>query len=231
MSVLPPIASKPYSWPFDGDLGRGNTALVVIDMQVDFCAPGGWVDQLGESIENTRRPIAVIAGLLAAARQAGVTVVHTREGHRPDLSDLNPNKRWRTRGHGLGIGDAGACGRVLTRGEPGHAIVPELGPASNEIVIDKPGKGGFYSTDLDRILRARGNRNLIITGVTTDCCVQATMREAADLGYECLLVSDATGAVEADNHLGMLAIFAAHGGRWGALAAAADVISAVDQAT
>lgn len=219
-----------YPWPFDGDLRRGNTALVVIDMQVDFCAPGGWVDQLGESVENTRRPIAVIADLLAAVRRAGVTVIHTREGHRPDLSDLNPNKRWRTRGHGLGIGDPGACGRILTRGEPGHAIVPELQPSPGEIVIDKPGKGSFHATDLDRILRTRGIRNLIIAGVTSDCCVQATMRDAADLGYECLLVSDATGAVEAANHLGMLTILAAQGGRWGALAAAGDVTVALDQA-
>src|SRR3954468_23498682 len=108
-----PYVAASYPWPFDGDLGQDNTALVIIDMQVDFCAPGGWVDQLGESIANTRLPIAVIANVRAAARTAGVTVIHTREGHRPDLSDLNPNKRWRTRGHGLGIGDVGACGRIL----------------------------------------------------------------------------------------------------------------------
>lgn len=225
MSFIPAT----YPWPFDGDLGRSNTALVVIDMQVDFCARGGWIDQLGESIDNTSRPIAVIAGLLAAARRAGLTIVHTREGHRADLSDLNPNKRWRTRGHGLGIGDMGGCGRVLTRGEPGHAIVPELAPDPGEIVIDKPGKGGFHATDLDRVLRALGIRNLIIAGVTTDCCVQSTMRDAADLGYECLLVSDATGAVETGNHDGTLAILAAHGGRWGAVAPANDVVAALDQ--
>ncbi len=218
-----------YPWPFDGDLGVENTALLVIDMQVDFCAPGGWVDQLGESIDNTRRPIAVIARLLAAARRAGVTIVHTREGHRPDLGDLNPNKRWRTRGHGLGIGDSGACGRVLTRGEPGHAIVPELAPHPGEIVIDKPGKGSFHATDLDRVLRGLGIRNLVIAGVTTDCCVQSTMRDAADLGYDCLLVADATGAVEAENHAGTLAILGAHGGRWGAVAAASDVAAAIDR--
>jgi len=197
-------------------------------MQVDFCAPGGWVDQLGESIANTRRPIGVIAGLLAAARRAGWTVIHTREGHRRDLSDLNPNKRWRTRGHGLGIGDLGRCGRVLTRGEPGHAIVPELAPHPGEIVVDKPGKGSFHATDLDRILRTRGIRNLVISGVTSDCCVQATMRDAADLGYECLLVSDATAAVETGNHDGSLAILSAHGGRWGAVAAADAVVAAID---
>lgn len=218
-----------YPWPFDGDLGRRNTALLAIDMQVDFCAPDGWVDQLGESIDNTRRPIAAIARLLAAARCVGLTIVHTREGHRPDLSDLNPNKRWRTRAHGLGIGDIGRCGRILTRGEPGHAIVPELAPRAGEIVIDKPGKGSFHATDLDRILRARSIRNLIIVGVTSDCCVQSTMRDAADLGYECLLVRDATGAVEAENHEGALAIIEAHGGRWGAVGAAADVVVAIDR--
>lgn len=218
-----------YPWPFDGNFGRLNTALLVIDMQVDFCAPGGWIDQLGESIDNTRRPIVVIAGLLAAARRAGLTVVHTREGHRADLSDLNPNKRWRTRGHGLGIGDLGRFGRVLTRGEPGHAIVPELAPRPGEVVIDKPGKGGFHATDLDRVLRARGIRNLIVAGVTTDCCVQSTMRDAADLGYECLLISDATGAVETGNHEGTLAILTTHGGRWGAVAPANDVVAAIDR--
>ena len=130
------MASIPatYPWPFDGNLSRANTALVAIDMQVDFCAPGGWVEQLGQSIENTRRPIPVIASLLDAARRAGLAIVHTREGHRADLGDLNPNKQWRTRAHGLGIGDLGARGRILTRGEPGHAIVPELAPREGEIV-------------------------------------------------------------------------------------------------
>jgi nicotinamidase-related amidase len=216
-----------YPWPALSDFEPARTALVVIDMQVDFCAPGGWVDQLGEGIGNTRRPIAAIARLLHAARQAGLVVVHTREGHRPDLSDLNPNKRWRTRSHGLGIGDRGANGRVLTRGEAGHQIVPELAPWDGEIVIDKPGKSGFHATALDAILRARGIDSLIVAGVTTDCCVQSTIRDGADLGYDCLLVTDACGAVEDHHHAGMLAILAAEGGRFGALAPARAVTEAL----
>ena len=216
-------------WPHDGDLRRDNTALIVIDMQIDFCAPDGWVDQLGESIANTRRPIATIARLLCAARDAGLAIVHTREGHRPDLSDLNPNKRWRTRVHGLGVGDMGRSGRILTRGEPGHAIVPELRPLDGEIIVDKPGKGGFHATDLDPILRARNIRNLIIAGVTSDCCVQSTYRDAADLGYDCMLAEDATAAVESNNHDGSLAVLAAHGGRWGALAPTDAIIAALMQ--
>jgi nicotinamidase-related amidase len=215
------------AWPFDGDLRASNTALIVIDMQVDFCARGGWVDQLGESIKNTRRPIATIARLLDAAREARLTIIHTREGHRPDLSDLNPNKRWRTRVHGLGVGDMGRSGRILTRGEPGHEIVAELAALPGEIIVDKPGKGGFHATDLDAALRTQGIRNLIIAGVTSDCCVQSTFRDAADLGYECVLASDATAAVESDNHEGSLAILAAFGGRWGALALTGDIIDAL----
>jgi biuret amidohydrolase len=196
-----------------------GTALIVIDMQVDFCAPGGWVDQLGasgkpgESVRHTRAVVPRVRRALAAARAAGLLVAHTREGHRPDLSDLPANKRWRTRAHGLGIGDAGRAGRVLVRGEPGHAIVPELAPLPGEIVVDKPGKGAFHATALDHLLRARGVRRLALAGVTTDCCVQATMREAADRGYACALLEDCCAAVDERNHEDALAILRT--GRWG----------------
>lgn len=210
-------------WPIEGPLDLSRTALIVIDMQTDFCGPNGWIDRLGQSIENTRKPIGPIARLLEAARAAGMTIIHTREGHRADLSDLNPVKRWRSRAHGVGIGDESNLGRALTRGEPGHDIIPELYPEPGEIVVDKPGKSSFHATEFDNILRARGIEALIICGVTSDCCVQSTYRDAADLGYDCIVVTDGTQAVETANHEGMLAALAAHGGRWGASAEADEI--------
>ncbi|HWH82495.1 MAG TPA: isochorismatase family cysteine hydrolase [Burkholderiaceae bacterium] len=190
---------------------------MVIDMQVDFCAPGGWVDQLGEGTTSTRNAIAPIARVLTACRAAGMPVVHTREGHEPGLHDLHANKQWRTRHHGLGIGDRGRQGRILVRGEPGWQIVPELAPDAGEHIVDKPGKDAFHQTDLDAWLREHGIRHLVITGVTSDCCVQSTLREAWDRGYEGLLLSDACAAVEPRNHSGMLALLSAWGGRFGAV--------------
>lgn len=218
-----------YAWPLLEPLDAARTALIVIDMQSDFCAPGGWVDQLGEDVSSTRAAIAPVARLLAAARTAGLTVVHTREGHRPDLSDLNPNKRWRTRHHGLGIGDTGACGRILVRGEPGHDIVPECAPLPGELVIDKPGKGSFFATGLESALRARGVTAVIVCGVTSDCCVQATFRDAGELGFDALFVTDATAAVEAHHHSGTAAILAALGGRWGATARLVAVLAGLEK--
>ena len=208
--------------PWRSPVDLRTVALVIIDMQVDFCAAGGWVDQLGEGIANTRDAIVPIRQVLAAARAAGITVVHTREGHAPDLGDLPPNKQWRTRVHGLGIGDTGANGRVLVQGEPGWQIVPELAPRAGEIVIDKPGKDAFHATDLDQRLRAAGIRHLAISGVTSDCCVQSTLREASDLGYDALLLADCCAAVERVNHDGMLDLLTAWGGRFGAVGQAAD---------
>jgi nicotinamidase-related amidase len=199
-------------------------------MQIDFCAPGGWIDQLGEDVSNTRAVIPPIRQALDAARIAGIAVIHTREGHSPDLSDLHANKQWRTRVHGLGIGDMGATGRILVRGEPGWQIIPELAPEAEELVIDKPGKSAFHQTDLEAELRKRGISRLVIIGVTSDCCVQSTMRDGFERGFECVLLEDCTAAVETTNHLATLEILKAFGGRWGGVSCLAAFQAMLEQA-
>ena len=216
------ISAEPYAFRFSPE----RTALLVIDMQRDFLEPGGFGAALGNDVALLRSAIAPTRALLAAARASGLFVMHTREGHRSDLADLPPAKR--RRGNlALGIGDLGPMGRILVRGEPGHELIAELAPTPGEPVIDKPGKGAFFATDLDAILKHRGIESLLVTGVTTEVCVHTTVREANDRGYECLVVTDCVASYHPKLHEAALTMIAAQGGIFGWLASSGSVIEAL----
>ena len=206
------------------DLDWSTTALLIIDMQRDFMEPGGFGETLGNDVSQLARAVKPIAAVLAAARDTGMLVVHTREGHLPDLSDAPPAKVERG-APSLRIGDPGPMGRILIRGEAGHDIVPALYPIDGEVVIDKPGKGSFCATDLELILHSRGIRNLLLAGITTDVCVHTTMRDANDRGYECLLLSDCTGATDYANYRAALKMIEMQGGVFGAHAPSAALLA------
>ena len=227
MTTFGPVDARPYSWPFDDVVDPARTALVNIDWQTDFCGPGGYVDKMGYDLSLTRSGLGPTAKVLAAVRELGWLVIHTREGHRPDLSDCPPNKLWRSKRIGAGIGDEGGCGRILVHGEPGWDIVEEVYPLEGEPIIDKPGKGAFYATDLDLVLRTNGITHIVLTGITTDVCVHTTMREANDRGYECLLLSDCTGATDVGNYEAALKMVTMQGGVFGAVATSSDLLAAI----
>jgi len=200
--------------PYELELDPANTALVIIDMQRDFVQPGGFAEALGNDVSLLRSTIEPTRRVLSAARQIGMLVIHTREGHRPDLSDCPPSKLARGRA-AKRIGDPGPMGRILVRGEVGHDIIPELAPKAGEVVIDKPGKGAFFATDLELILRDRSVKTLIVCGVTTEVCVNTTVREANDRGYECVVLSDCVGSYFHEFHVAALAMIKAQGGIFG----------------
>ena len=221
---MPTVDAQPGPFTFD----PSSTALLVIDMQRDFLLPGGFGESLGNDVSQLRRTIEPLAALMTAARAAGLPVIHTREGHKPDLSDCPPAKLNRG-APSMRIGDPGAFGRILIQGEYGHDIIDELQPVGDEVVIDKPGKGAFYATELGEILDKSGIKSLVVTGVTTEVCVHTTVREANDRGYECLVLADCVGSYFPEFQRVGLQMIAAQGGIFGWVAESPELLAALEE--
>jgi len=221
---MPPVTIEAEPAPLAVDLDK--TALIIIDMQRDFLEPGGFGETLGNDVSRLAAAVEPCRAVLDAARRRGLLVIHTREGHRPDLSDAPPAKVERG-APSLRIGAAGPMGRILIRGEPGHDIIPTLYPAAGEPVIDKPGKGAFYQTELELMLRNRGIENLLVCGVTTEVCVNTTVREGNDRGYRCIVLSDCCGSYFPEFHAAGLAMIKAQGGIFGWVSGSKPVLAAL----
>jgi len=217
------VRSKPYAFPLSGALGPASTALLLIDMQVDFCGAGGYMDRMGFDLAFLRGPIEPIRKVLAAFRQGGFPVIHTRETFAPDLSDAQPHRLWRPPG-GIAVGDPGPLGRCLIAGEPCWELIPELAPAPGEAVFDKAGYGAFARTGLEAHLRAAGIGNLVIAGLTTDCCVSTSLREALDRGFDCLTLADCCAAATRATHEAALTVLGKASGIFGAMAESAALL-------
>jgi biuret amidohydrolase len=225
--MISKVLADPYPFPYRGECSPQNTALLIIDMQRDFCEPGGYIHQQGCDLSITRAPIEPIREVLEAARSHGLLVIFTREGHRPDLSDLSDTKRWRSGRDGSEIGSPGPMGRLLVRGEPGWEIIPELTPLPAEPIVDKPGNGAFYSTDLDILLRNRNIKNLVFCGVTTAVCVHTTLREATDRGYDNLLLEDCCAEPNPALHQAAIQMMRIEGGIFGTVATSKQFVEAL----
>lgn len=225
--MAPQVSADPYPFPSNGELELARTALMVIDMQADFCSPGGYLDASGYDVAPLRAPIEPLARVIEAAHAAGIRVVHTRQGYRADLADFAGARAERARARGSLVGQPGPLGRILVRGEPGWQIVPELAPSDGDIVVDKTANGAFYGTDLDPVLRVQGIDHLIFGGNTIDVCVHTTLREANDRGYDCLLLADCCGAVSPELHRAAVEMVKVEGGVFGCVATSADLLASL----
>jgi len=224
-----PIQALPYDFPLHGGLRPDTTALMVIDMQVDFCGEGGFCHQAGADMDMLCAPVPQLGMVLDASRRAGFHVIHTRETFAADLSDLQPHRRWKPYDSSPEVGDRGPRGRYLIRGEPCWEIIPELAPLPGEPVFDKPSYGAFATTNIDRHLRSKGIENLILTGVTTDCCIQSNLREALDRGYMCLVLEDCVAAASRGRHEVSLALIRQASGVLGGISTSAAFLRALSQ--
>ncbi|MDJ0951677.1 MAG: isochorismatase family cysteine hydrolase [Alphaproteobacteria bacterium] len=223
------VRADPYDFPFNGDLRPENTVVMVIDMQKDFCASGGYFHAMGYDVAPMMAVVEPIRRVLAAARGREFHIMHTRQGRRPDLSDLPEVARWRSRRGGAEIGAPGPMGRFMIRGERGFQIIDELRPEQDEPVIDKAGSGAFYGTDLELLLHHNGIVNMVFTGITTDVCVHSTIREATDRGFDCLLLEDCCAATLRSNHVAALSMIKQEGGYFGSIATSDAFVDAITE--